>query len=832
MSEITNASAASTTVLMDSGKTVTADYVTQYYVTFSQSGVGLDFAGTVVTIDGAYYGKSGVSFWWDANSVHTFSFASPLAVNDGKQYVWTSTSGLTSLQNDPLTVTSSGSVTGDYKTQYYVTFDETGVGTDFTGTVVTIDGINYSVNSLPVSFWYDSGSSHSFSYASPLTVDSIKQYVWNTTSGLSTLQHDPLTVTASGSIVGNYFLQNAVTFDQLGIGSDFTGTVVTIDGTSYGVSQLPVSFYWTVGSMHSFAFQSPLVVTANGEQYVWTGTTGLVSEQSGMITVTTYGSIVGNYTIQYYLALQTSPSGVNAPSGAGWYNAGTYASISTPQDVAILAGSSRYDFRGWTTTDTLEITSPSSASTTVYMDQAKTVTANYVTQYYLTVVTSPSGVNGPTGEGWYDAGSYASISTPQDVAIVAGSSRYDFRGWTTTDMSEITDPSAASTTMLMDGAKTATANYATQYYITVESAHDTPTTSAWVDEGGSFTASVTSPTEVVSGDHQWVCNGFSIDGGATQAGTSYTFSDVQAAHTMSFKWTEQFWIAFGQSGVGSDFAGTVITIDGASYGRNGASFWWDSQSTHGFSFLSPLTVNASARYVWSMTTGLSSAQSSSSFQVTGSGSITGNYYEALTPPQLVAGVVGITGFKLLFRETMNNTLSVPATVYCCWGFIVTKWNGTRWVYSGINGSSPSVAYTINALTTVNLPYYVYVLNSTGPSAVAWGEWLKVSFTFHLTFGSSGYSSVYTAELNVHPGDIAGPGAAPITFPYLGADGAVNLRDLTLIALNYLKTVPAGTDPTSALARADINGDGSVNLKDLTWVALAWLRAWRNTPPQA
>ena len=61
-----------------------------------------------------------------------------------------------------------------------------------------------------------------------------------------------------------------------------------------------------------------------------------------------------------------------------------------------------------------------------------------------------------------------------------------------------------------------------------------------VDWGADFAVSVSSPAEVVIGDHQFVCTGYSIDGGALQEGTSYTFTNVQAAHTISFSWTEQY----------------------------------------------------------------------------------------------------------------------------------------------------------------------------------------------------------------------------------------------------------------------------------------------------
>lgn len=90
-----------------------------------------------------------------------------------------------------------------------------------------------------------------------------------------------------------------------------------------------------------------------------------------------------------------------------------------------------------------------------------------------------------------------------------------------------------------------------QYYITVTSAYGNPTASAYVNWGTDFPVSVSSPAEVVVGDHRFICTGFSVDGGALQEGTSYTFTDVQAAHTITFSWTEQFWITVNANGHGS-----------------------------------------------------------------------------------------------------------------------------------------------------------------------------------------------------------------------------------------------------------------------------------------
>jgi thermopsin len=98
----------------------------------------------------------------------------------------------------------------------------------------------------------------------------------------------------------------AITFDQLGVGSNYGAAVLVVDNASYNPSMLPVSFIWPAGYMHTFAFQSPLTVSAKAEQYVWASTTGLSSLQSGSLNVTTSGSIIGNYVTKVHDVAVTS----------------------------------------------------------------------------------------------------------------------------------------------------------------------------------------------------------------------------------------------------------------------------------------------------------------------------------------------------------------------------------------------------------------------------------------------------------------------------------------------------------------------------------------------
>ncbi|NIR95836.1 MAG: hypothetical protein GWO08_20040, partial [Gammaproteobacteria bacterium] len=154
------------------------------------------------------------------------------------------------------------------------------------------------------------------------------------------------------------------------------------------------------------------------------------------------------------------------------------------------------------------------------------------------MTTEPEGLDTPQFSGWYDSSAYANIEVETLTGGDGVSNRYRFDHWTGKDIASTSSP---STEILMDAPKTATAYFVKQYYIRVISLHGTPTPSQWVDSGDSLTASVMSPTEIVAGQTQWKCVGFSMDD-ETKLGTSYTFEDVQGPHVIEFYWVQQFWL--------------------------------------------------------------------------------------------------------------------------------------------------------------------------------------------------------------------------------------------------------------------------------------------------
>jgi hypothetical protein len=157
-----------------------------------------------------------------------------------------------------------------------------------------------------------------------------------------------------------------VTFDVVGVGSDFTGTVLTVDGTPYTVSQLPQIFTWDIGSEHTFAYDSPLTIDSC-KRYVWDSTLGLSSAQTGTITVPSGGgSVTAYYHTEYYLTVKSDPEGLATISGEGWYEEGTGVELTAPDVTG-------YIFVFWDVDGTAVEGNP----ITVTMDTCHTATAHY-----------------------------------------------------------------------------------------------------------------------------------------------------------------------------------------------------------------------------------------------------------------------------------------------------------------------------------------------------------------------------------------------------------------------------------------------------------------------
>ena len=203
----------SASVTMTADKTITLNYTHQYKVTFDASAnVLVDGTGTIVTVGGSAKTSGDLPFttgWITSGDPVTYAYASPVAVDAGKQYVWASTSGLDqTLQGNTFNVTAAGTVTGNYNAQYKVTFAQTGLDSTATGTVVSgnisspFTIITLTGNFSSTSFWVNDGSTVNYTYANPVTSSTVgKQFV------LTIPAPSPatgFTVSAAVTVTGHY----------------------------------------------------------------------------------------------------------------------------------------------------------------------------------------------------------------------------------------------------------------------------------------------------------------------------------------------------------------------------------------------------------------------------------------------------------------------------------------------------------------------------------------------------------------------------------------------------------------------------------------------------
>lgn len=179
-------------------------------------------------------------------------------------------------------------------------------------------------------------------------------------------------------------------------------------------------------------------------------------------------------------------------------------------DLTILSSldtgsGTRYVFTSWNDGDT-------SVSRTI--SHGGVYTANYKTQHELTI---ESAYSVPEGQGWYDAGSTATISV---ASIEEPATRHIFTGWGG-DYSG--DTEIASVTM--DSPKTITANWRTDYLLTIESTYGEPEGEGWYESGSTVAISV-APSEGMLIRH--IFTGWSGDFSADAPAASVTIDSPKA----------------------------------------------------------------------------------------------------------------------------------------------------------------------------------------------------------------------------------------------------------------------------------------------------------------
>jgi internalin A len=164
--------------------------------------------------------------------------------------------------------------------------------------------------------------------------------------------------------------------------------------------------------------------------------------------------------------LPTGPSLVIFSTGHGWVTTpgeGAFSYAYGTSVPVVATPMEPYTFINWTGTavDAGKVADPAAASTTVMVDGAYTLQANFTTiapgvMRTLTTTSTAGGHVWEPGEGTfeYDDGTEVSVVAVPDDG-------YQFAGWTGTavDAGKVADPESASITLTMDADYTLTANF-------------------------------------------------------------------------------------------------------------------------------------------------------------------------------------------------------------------------------------------------------------------------------------------------------------------------------------------------------------------------------------
>ncbi|MEM3617988.1 MAG: PKD domain-containing protein, partial [Candidatus Bathyarchaeia archaeon] len=237
-----------------------------------------------------------------------------------------------------------------------------------------------------------------------------------------------------------------------------------------------VSYAWDFGDGNITTTDNPVITHVYGEAGDYVVTLNVTDSEGRWDTETKIITVVLR---RYYLSVKTDPVGVTTIPGENWYNENTEVELTAPDPVLVSPGV-RYKFSYWDVDGTPKAGNP----ITVVMDANHTATAHYTLEYYLTV-TSPFGTVG--GEGWYASGATAYATLDTGLVDHGNGTRRVFTHWSG-DASGTNY--AQSNPIIMDGPKTAVANWKTQYAVTFTQ------TGSGVAPTVTYTAD-TDPTETV-----------------------------------------------------------------------------------------------------------------------------------------------------------------------------------------------------------------------------------------------------------------------------------------------------------------------------------------------
>jgi len=215
-------------------------------------------------------------------------------------------------------------------------------------------------------------------------------------------------------------------------------TEITVDGTIYLPSELPVSFNWGVDSEHFISVPTTVKEGPN-TRYIFDSWKDRNPTGSRTITINTDDKeFIALFKTQHFLKPITEQGTV---LGGGWQDAGSNVFFELESDIVIDKKNEniRYIFNSWNLGDY-----QNSPANSIDIEDPITVKATWDKQYKLKLQTNVPGYD-LFGTGWYPKGKQIALIAETELESPNDNIRYAFDRWVSKGPNPVLIPNAHST---------------------------------------------------------------------------------------------------------------------------------------------------------------------------------------------------------------------------------------------------------------------------------------------------------------------------------------------------------------------------------------------------
>jgi hypothetical protein len=762
--------------------TYTANFQTEYQLTISASPAA---GGTITPANGTYYNSGTVV---------------PIVATPSAGYTFSGWSGaVANANNASTTVTMDAAkiVTADFSSTTGITIHTSPEGLQF-----SVDG--GAALTAPKTLTLSQGT-HTIAVTGTQAGANGTQSVFTQWSDNNTTNPRTITVgSAAATYTADFQIQYQLTISA---SPSADGSVTPASGTYYNSgSVVPIAAFAYFECAFSY----------------WTGTVADVNLASTTVTMSAPETVTAKFVPVIAVTIQTSPEGLQFSVDGGASQtapqliyltqaAHTIAVAATQAGPAGAAAGTQDLFTQWSDNNT------ANPRTITVGSSAATYTADFQTQYLLTISASPSadGTVTPASGMYYNSGTVVPIAATANAG-------YTFNNW----MGTVADVNAASTIVNMSAPETVKANFMPVSAITI---HTSPEGLLFsVDGGPQQTAPQTINLTQVA--HTIAVAVTQAGPAGTPAGTQYAFSSWNdngtashsitvgfVGHTYTASFTTQYQLTISASpAVGGTVtpatsafynAGTVEPVNAvanAGYMFNG----WSEPVANASNASTTVTMSAPENVIanFSSTSGIQTSPPGLQFSVDNGASQTAPQTLTLSqgthPIAVVITQAGGIGTQFVFtswsdRGAASHSITVGASATTYTAAFQTQYQLTTAALPGSGGVvSPATGQFYNSGTNVTV-------TAAATAPYAFSSW---------SGGATGISNPITVTMS-GPASVTGNFALPVLQCQPTGDQAPSVADVQLIVNQALGAAPAAND---------LNGDGVVNVVDIQIVINAAL----------